>query len=586
MAFKISVVIPTLNRRALLRACLDSLERQTLPRDAYEVIAVDDGSTDDTPEFLRQYAPGYAFRHVRREHGGLSAARNTGNREAGAELILCLDDDMIAGPGLLAEHVKAHDRHPGGLVQGALCIDASIRRTPFVEYQEKLLEAIRRERAGAYIVLRGEDISGGNISIRKDILDAVGGFNEDLKRMRNTDGELAVRLEQRDIPIRYAAQALASMTHVNDLDTALEASFLYGRSYAYTQQECPEAVWKLSPLAVDRRSLLRNVARRLFFLERPRATDVLVGFARALVRVTEACRLRPLSAALYRLALDGRFWQGVHEESGGEMSKYRPQGIPILCYHNVSDVRNRAFRRYILPVERFRRQIAWLRRRGYRAISLDALHDYLDHAAPLPPMPVVITFDDGYRELETTATPILADAGFPHAHFINSGKIGGTTDWIEVAPDLPILSAEQIRGMAERYDGLVDFQAHGRGHLFMPRHDRETVADEVRHCIEVLEPLTGRSVRYLAYPFGEQDAGTRQAMGDLPIRCAFTVDQGLCRPGQDRYRLPRVEIFAHDLAVDFRFKVKFGWSPIAASRRRLKKVYKKIMRRMGSRNSV
>jgi glycosyltransferase involved in cell wall biosynthesis len=584
--FKISVVVPTRNRRALLRACLDSLARQTLPRDAYEVVVVDDGSTDDTPEFLGRYAPGYAFRHVAQEHGGLSAARNTGNRAAGAELILCLDDDMRAAPGLLEEHVKAHDRHPGCLIQGALRIDASVKRRPFVAYQERLLEAIRRERAGAYVMLHGEEISGGNISVRKDVLDAVGGFNEELKRMRNTDGELALRLEQRGVAIRYAAGALAAMTHVNDLDAALDASFLYGRSYAFTQQVFPGAVWKLSPLAVDRRSLLRNLARRLFFLKRPRATEVLVGLARTVVRVTEALHLPPLSAALYRLALDGRFWKGVHVESDGQVSRYRPRGIPILCFHNVSDVRNRPFRRYILPVERFRRQIAWLQRRGYRAISLDSLHDYLDHGAALPAKPVVITFDDGYRELETTATPILAAAGFPHTHFINSGKIGGTTDWIAVAPDLPILSAQQIRRMAQEYEGLVDFQAHGRGHLFMPRHDRETVADEVRHCIEVLEPLTGRAVRHLAYPFGEQDAGTREALRGLPIRCAFTVDQGLCRPGQDRHRLPRVEIFTHDLAVDFRFKLRFGWSPIAASRRRLKRVYKKVMRRTGLRGSV
>ena len=80
------------------------------------------------------------------------------------------------------------------------------------------------------------------------------------------------------------------------LDAALDASFLYGRSYAFTRPVFPGAVWKLSPLAFDRRSLLRNVARRLFFLRRPRATDAVVGLARAIVRVTEVFRLRPLSA--------------------------------------------------------------------------------------------------------------------------------------------------------------------------------------------------------------------------------------------------------------------------------------------------
>jgi glycosyltransferase involved in cell wall biosynthesis len=577
---RIAVVIPTRNRCALVRACLDSLERQTLSRDAYEVVVVNDGSTDDTAAFLRGYDPGYRFRHVTRQHGGLSAARNAGNREADAELILCLDDDMIAAPELLEAHVAAHGAGEDRLVQGALSIDPSVRRTPFVRYQERLLDAVHRKRAASGAPLHGEDVSGGNISLRRRLLESVGGFNEELRRLRNTDGELAYRLEKRGIRILYASRAMASMTHVNDLDGALRASFLYGGSYVFMERLYPDAVWKLSPLVSDRRSLLRNSARRLIFLRNARRTERIVRAVRAVVRVTEALRIRPLSESLYRLALDGRFWSGVAEESAGGMARYRPRSVPILCYHNVSDVRHRAFRRYILPVRKFRKQITWLRRRGYRAITLDELYDHLDRGAPLPPRPVVITFDDGYRELETTATPILAEARFPHAHFINSGKIGGTTDWIEAAPDLALLSAEQIRRMAEQHAGLVEFQAHGRGHLFLPRQDRRTVLEEVRHCIEILEPLTGRPVRHLAYPFGEQNERTRAALRELPIRCAFTVDRGLCRPGQDLLRLPRVEIFARDPAFDFRWKVRIGHGPLDTLRRKLKRIARRAVRRM------
>ena len=262
----------------------------------------------------------------------------------------------------------------------------------------------------------------------------------------------------------------------------------------------------------------------------------------------------------------------------------RPRGIPILCYHNVSDVRNRK----LSAVHPAHRDLPASDRlaaaaKGYQALSLDALCDYLEHGAALPDKPVVITFDDGYSELETTATPILARAGFPHTHFINTGKIGGATDWIEAAPDLPILSAEQISRMAAEHGGLVEFQAHGRGHLFLPKQDRETVLEEVRHCIEVLRPLTGRPVRYMAYPFGEQDPTTRAAMRELPLRGSFTVDQGLCRPGQDPHRLPRVEVFTTDSALDFRFKVRYGFSPVVTARRKLKRVYKKVLRRAGLR---
>jgi len=572
---KITVVIPTRNRAALLRGCLTSLERQTLPPEDYEVVVVVDGSTDGTLEMVRDLSPCYRLRHVWQDHGGLSAARNRGNREAQGALVLCLDDDMLAAPELLAAHLRTHEDHPGGLVQGALAIDRSVRRTPFIRYQERLLDQIHAGRTGQAAILHSEDVSGGNISIAASLLESVGGFNERLKRLRNTDGELAHRLQQRGSTIRYAGQALARMTHFHDLAGALDASYLYGRSYVYLQQEHPETRWKLSPLARDRGSLLRHLARRLFLRGGLRLRAPL-ALARLSIGLCEAARLRPPAEALYRLALDGHFWRGVEAESEGRLEDYVPQGIPILCYHQVSDLRNDAFRLYILPVARFRRQMLWLKEHAYQAISLDALHGYLDRAAPLPPKPVVITFDDAYAELETTATPLLAELGYPHTHFVNSGKIGGTTDWIKAAPDLAILAPEAIRRMAERHGGLVAFEAHGRGHLQLNRHDAATVRDEVRHCIEALEPLSGQPVRYMAYPFGDESRETRDVMRELPIRCSFTVDQGLCRPGQDLHGLPRVEIFSHDLPIDFRFKVRFGFSPIASARRRLKRIYKKL----------
>jgi len=553
------------------------MERQTLSSQEFEIIVVVDGSTDGTLEFLQTYSPPYRVKHVVQEHGGLSAARNRGNQEAGSPLVLCLDDDMLAVPGLLEQHVQTHERFPGGLVQGGLRIDASVKRTPFIRYQERLLDVIHAKRVGPATILHSEDVSGGNISINRELLDSVGGFNASLKRLRNTDGELAHRLEKQGVTIRYAGEAAADMTHVNDLDQSLHASRLYGRSYVYLQQFYPETRWKLSPLARDRGSRLRNLARRLGFLHGGQRARVVVALCRLMIGVTQAARLRLLTESLFRVALDGLFWRGVEEESGGRLPDFLPRGIPILCYHHVSDVRNRQFRRYILPVEVFQRQMRWLKRHAYQAISLDALYDYLDHGAALPPKPVVITFDDGYAELETTAMPLLAELGYPHTHFVNSGKLGGTTDWIKTAPDLPILSEEAIRRTTKRFAESVDFQAHGRGHLQLNRHNAETIRQEVQHSLDVIAPLTGRPVRYLAYPFGEQNAETRQVVGRLPLRCSFTVDRGLCRPGQNMHRLPRVEVFANDLPFEFRFKLHYGYSPVASARRWIKRRIKKLV---------
>ena len=120
--------------------------------------------------------------------------------------------------------------------------------------------------------------------------------------------------------------------------------------------------------------------------------------------------------------------------------------------------------------------------------------------------------------------------------------------------------------MAARWGDLVDFQAHGDNHVSMEGLPRDRARSEVLRSVETIESLTGRKVAYLAYPFGDYDRETPAVMRELPIESSFTVDRGLCRPGQDLHLLPRVEVFANDFDLDFRLKVRFGWSPLASLR--------------------
>ncbi|MFE9451620.1 glycosyltransferase [Streptomyces sp. NPDC006739] len=108
----ISVVVPTFDRAALLRGCLDSFARQTLGHDAYEVIVVDDGSTDDTALVCAGADHTFPLRYYRTVHAGTSAAKNLGLFLARAPIVLFFDDDDVAAPDLLAEHLAGHREHP------------------------------------------------------------------------------------------------------------------------------------------------------------------------------------------------------------------------------------------------------------------------------------------------------------------------------------------------------------------------------------------------------------------------------------------------------------------------------------------
>jgi hypothetical protein len=103
-----SVIIPTYNRRAVLKECLDALTRQRMRPDMFEVIVVDDGSADETEQFCRNFRPDHSFQYLRQLNAGAGAARRRGVQHARGEFLLLFNDDTIAAPDLLAEHWKAH----------------------------------------------------------------------------------------------------------------------------------------------------------------------------------------------------------------------------------------------------------------------------------------------------------------------------------------------------------------------------------------------------------------------------------------------------------------------------------------------
>jgi glycosyltransferase involved in cell wall biosynthesis len=105
----LSVVIPTFNRRSVLERSLSALLDQDLPADDFEIIVVDDGSTDDTRELLRGWKAHCAFSALQSPHRGASSARNLGVQAASGDLILFMDDDLIGAQDLLGS--TAHRIH-------------------------------------------------------------------------------------------------------------------------------------------------------------------------------------------------------------------------------------------------------------------------------------------------------------------------------------------------------------------------------------------------------------------------------------------------------------------------------------------
>lgn len=213
---EISVIVPTYNNREVLRETIRALREQTLASEMYEIVVVDDGSTDGTAEMLAelQRGPGAAVRAVTQANRGRSAARNLGVRSAEGRIVVFLDSDLWATPTLLAEH---HRHYPAGAagrgVQGRTVTHPESRVTPFMKVKEMTPDlTIRRRRD-----LSPFHVTTRNCSmLRQDVLDA-GGFDETFSGYGWEDIELAIRMHDRGVRFEYEPLALGYHHHVEDL---------------------------------------------------------------------------------------------------------------------------------------------------------------------------------------------------------------------------------------------------------------------------------------------------------------------------------------------------------------------------------
>lgn len=113
----VSVIIPTYNRKDLLRETLNSLAQQTYPSGQFEVIVVDDGSTDGTAAIAEEPYP-FTLRYLVQSNQGDAEARNLGVRQSQADILVFLDDDILVEPDYLAHLIPAHEGSKKRIVIG------------------------------------------------------------------------------------------------------------------------------------------------------------------------------------------------------------------------------------------------------------------------------------------------------------------------------------------------------------------------------------------------------------------------------------------------------------------------------------
>jgi peptidoglycan/xylan/chitin deacetylase (PgdA/CDA1 family) len=208
--------------------------------------------------------------------------------------------------------------------------------------------------------------------------------------------------------------------------------------------------------------------------------------------------------------------------------------VPILTHHSVSHGGDE----FAVSPESFEAELDALSRAGLRTVSF---HDWLD-GKPLPPHPVILTFDDGYEDAYTTVLPALRARGMTAIFFVVPAWIGpdaahrvvhqdgGRTTRYLVWPEVSALSAA---GM--------EIGSHGERHLPLSTLPDEKVREEVVESRKEIEAHLHRPVEVFAYPFSASRRRLRSVLRDAGYRAAVS---GPAHGGSNRFELFRSGVYA------------------------------------------
>jgi len=319
---RISVVIPTYQRRTSIQRALDALGRQTLPATEFEVIVPIDGSDDGTKEMLDGFQAPFRLTAIWQPNQGRAAARNAGTRLANGELIVFLDDDMEPVPGFLQAHLDAHPAGSRRAVVGPVPIPADSSSAPIVSYRRDATNALLARLGQPGYRLGFRDVYTGNLSLQREALRQVGGLDETFKLYGHEDYELAFRLAKAGVEFGYSPDAIAYQQYDKTFAGLARDCVDRGHTAVLFARKHPEIASGLRLNSYDEGPYRWRLARSLFLWLSglfPRFPERLVA-AMAWLERRQHRRLHHY----YTLALDYFFWLGATSalrESGAQATR-------------------------------------------------------------------------------------------------------------------------------------------------------------------------------------------------------------------------------------------------------------------------
>ncbi|MFD1204817.1 MULTISPECIES: polysaccharide deacetylase family protein [Sporosarcina] len=226
-------------------------------------------------------------------------------------------------------------------------------------------------------------------------------------------------------------------------------------------------------------------------------------------------------------------------------------GIPVLMYHDLTKVKTDD-NVSVLEISKFEEQMRYLKKNGWTTITTEQLELWLRRQLELPKKSVLITFDDGYESITEFAYPILKQNGFQATSFLITSRIG--------RPGM--VSAESIQATAD----VFEYQSHThRFHMFnsltnlsfLQSESYFAIMMDLKEANDTIEDILGSPYKVTAhaYPYGKYSIDAINALQDVGISIAFTIDEGNVHRGDPIMSLQRQRVHSSMSLTDFANKL-------------------------------
>lgn len=588
----ISIIIPTYNEEVFIHGLFEALNKQTYPRERFELILADNGSKDKTKEI----ASVYADQIIVIPEVNVAAVRNAGAAQAKGDLLAFLDADCVPDKTWLEKSALA-------FIEGEIAFGNKVKVAKDSGWIACAWFSQKNE-----TIRNTEYINSANFFVTKEIFDIVGGFDESLmsgedwdicQRIKKAGHVVRLRPEINVIHLKNPKSLLSFMKRemwhgigglqsfrTNLFDKPLWATFIFiiatfiqiiglilGFTYFYCGTSAIFLLLFFSSLNKISRFKNFNFFFLIFFLYYfyflGRAGSVFLFFIRAL----NSKLISPLSSRIY---------DATAYILAGFIIRWRPErlsGLRILCYHSISNLsKGGLYPSSNVLMKNFIKQMQFLKKNNFNPISFSELENYLDGIIDLPPKSFFVTFDDGFKNVKNNALPILQDLGFSCIIFI-------PVDYIEYSKPFPFvgwkffggqhkeksfdnlgynflpLTQSDISELSEMKNVLIG--SHGSKHKPYPNLSQSEKEKELVESRKILENISGYSIKHFAYPYGAYDRPSLTAACKV-YSYVYSVKKGLVQKGVTISGRPinRHSINERHTLANFRAQIYGGYDPL------------------------